>query len=149
MTELKKGQKVTDEQIAELFTPHLQAGEKLKTTAYGIKQPNMLLMLPLFALAVLPGAIATWILTKHYFLGLTNKRLIILRTGGYADVVVKEISEYSLAELSTNPAKTKTGAIFTHMKIADPDKPFKAKFHRAFSKTNRPNAIAIAEAISG
>ena len=67
---------------AAAFAPYLEPGEHLRNVAFGVRQPNILLMLPLFALAVLPGAIAVALLTKEYVVGLTDRRLIVLRFKG-------------------------------------------------------------------
>jgi len=141
--------RLSDDQISDIFTSHLSKGETLLHFAYGVKTPNMLYMLPLFALAVLPGVIATSILTRHYLVGLTEKRFIVLRIKSFSDGSVSEVIDYELSEFDATPAKTKTGGLFTHIKIENEQKPFAAKFHRAFSKQNRPNAVAITEAISG
>lgn len=60
---------------------------------------------------------------------------------------VKGVLEYALDELQGAPVKTSTGGIFTRIRIDIPEKPFMAKFHRAFAKFNRPGAMAIAAAI--
>src|SRR4051794_1714228 len=102
---------------AAAFQPYLEPGEELKHWAYGVKQPSVLLMLPLFALAVLPGAIAVAMLTKEYIVGLTDRRFIVLRFKG-SKIEVQEVLEYSLANLP--PVKASTGSLFTHIKIEDP-----------------------------
>ena len=140
--------KLTDEKIAAAFQPYLNKGETLKHWAYGVKQPNIFLIILLIALAILPGIIAVYILTKHYLVGVTDSRLIVLHVKGMGNAEVKEVIEYRLAELKTLQVKTSTGAVFTHIKIADAAKPFVAKFHRSFSKNNRPHAVAICEAIA-
>jgi hypothetical protein len=120
----------------------------VKYWAFGVKQPNLLLIVPLVVLAVLPGLIAMMLLTKNYLVALTSKdRFLVLKLGGGGSSV-KEISEYSLAELRNQTVRTSTGPIFTHIRIRNPAKPFAAKFHRAYGKDNRPNAMAIAQAIS-
>jgi len=140
---------LNDEQISDAFSTHLHPGEKLLLTAMGVKQPNMLYMLPLFALAVIPGVIATQMLTKNYVIGLTDSRFIALQIKNLTNSEVKEVIEYSLEAFRSAPAKVKTGALFTTITIDDVEKPFKAKFARALSKSNRPNAVAIGEALSG
>lgn len=140
--------KITDNQVNEAFAPHLHEGETLKYWAYGIKQPNILLIIGLLALCILPGIIATALLTKNYFIGLTDRRLIILQVKSTNPGEIKEVTEYQLSELSNANASTSTGKLFTHIEIKDGEKPFKAKFHRAFTKSNRPSAIAIGEAIA-
>jgi hypothetical protein len=131
---------------AAAFNPYLEPGEQLKHWAYGVKQPNMLLILPLYALAILPGAIAVALLTKEYVIGLTDRRLIVLRTKG-KNAQVQEISDYPLSALSQVQAST--GALFTHIKILDPAKPFVAKFHRMGMPGNREHAMAIQTALTG
>ncbi len=131
---------------AAAFKPYLEPGEQLKHWAYGVKQPNMLLMLPLFALAVLPGAIAVALLTKEYVVGLTDRRFIVLRFKG-KNVEVKEIIDYPLSSLP--PVKASTGALFTHIKILDPAKPFIAKFHRLGMPGNREHGMSIEAALTG
>lgn len=140
--------KLTSEQVEDALKTHLQSGEELKHWAFGVKQPNILVILPLFALAILPGVIATQMLTKNYIVGLTDRRLIALQVKGITNAEVKEVIEYLLDNLRPETVKASTGALFTHIKIDDEAKPFAAKFHRAFSKSNRPHAVAIAEAIS-
>lgn len=140
--------KLTEERIVEAFKPHLEEGEELKHSAFGVKQPNIFIIMVLMLLAILPGVIATFLLTKNYLIGLTNKRFLVLRIKGIGNAEVKEITEYSLSDLPNLEVKTSTGALFTHIRINHPEKPFVAKFHRAFSKTNRPSAVAIAAAIN-
>jgi len=140
--------KLTDEQVQAAFAPHLHEGETLKHWAYGVKQPNMLLIIGLIALCILPGIIAVALLTKNYFIGLTEGRLIVLQVKGMKPEDVKAVIEYNLSDLSSANASTSTGGLFTHIEIKDEEKPFKAKFHRAFSKDNRPNAMAIGEAVA-
>lgn len=131
-----------DEPVKAALEAQLQPGEQLQHYAFGVKQPNMGLILLLVCLAILPGLIAVALLTKEYVIGLTDRRLIVLRVGG--GVKVKEVSEYSLGEL--RGVKTSTGSLFTHIAIAGPV-PFSAKFHRMGMKTNREQSMAIAAAL--
>ncbi|MCH8202528.1 MAG: hypothetical protein IH996_05440 [Proteobacteria bacterium] len=139
--------KLDDQKIQAAFEPYLNPSEELRNWAFGVKQPNIVLILLLLLLAILPGIIAIFFLTRNYLVGLTDSRLIVLRIKMNAEV--KEMTEYGLAALRDMGVKTSTGGLFTHIKIRDAEKPFVAKFHRAFSKNNRPHAMAIAEAISG
>lgn len=131
--------------VAAAFQPYLQPGEQLRNIAFGVKQPSIWAMLPLFILAVLPGAIATALLTKEYVVGLTDRRFIVLRFKG-SQIQVQEIMDYPL--YGHAPVQTSTGSIFTHIKINDPAKPFVAKFHRMGMPGNREQAMAIAAALS-
>lgn len=132
--------------VQAAFQPYLEAGEQLRHWAYGVKQPNILLIAGLTLLAILPGLIAVALLTREYVVGLTDRRLIVLRFKGKA-IKVEEVLEYSLAALP--PVKSSTGGIFTHIAIDDPAKPFVAKFHRMGMKDNREQAMAIAAALGG
>lgn len=132
---------------AAAFAPYLEPGEQLRHIAFGVKQPNMLLMIPLFALAVLPGAIAVAMLTKEYVIGLTDRRLIVLRFKG-KNVQVQEVLDYRLSGHPL-PVKASTGPVFTHIRIEDPAKPFVAKFHRMGMSGNREGAMAIVAALTG
>jgi len=131
---------------AAAFGPYLEPGEQLRHWAYGVKQPNMLLMIPLFALAVLPGAIAVALLTKEYVVGLTDRRFIVLRFKG-KNLDVQEVTDYPLNSLPE--VKASTGGLFTHIKILDPAKPFVAKFHRMGMPGNREHGMAIEAALTG
>ncbi len=133
----------SEQMIIDAFKPHLQPGETLKHFAYGVKQPNIGLIILLIALAVLPGIIATALLTKEFVIGLTDKRFLVLRFSGKLNV--KEVLEYDLGRLPG--VKTSTGGLFTHIKIMSPDKPFVAKFHRMGMPKNRENSMAIAEVL--
>lgn len=131
---------------AAAFAPYLEPGEQLRHWAYGVKQPSILLMLPLFALAILPGAIAIALLTKEYIVGLTDRRFIVLRFKGKG-IKVQEVLDYPLASLP--PVKASTGGLFTHIKVDDPSKPFAAKFHRMGMPGNREHGMAIEAALTG
>jgi hypothetical protein len=133
-----------DQVVTDVLGKQLQPGEQLQHWAYGVKQPNIMLILLLMCLAILPGAIAVAIMTKEYVVGLTSHRLIVLQVkGGKATIVGK--TEYNRAQLP--PAKTSTGGIFTHIDIKDPQRPFVAKFHRMGMANNRDHSMAIAAAL--
>jgi len=141
--------KMTEDQIRELFTPHLQEGESVRHVAFGVKQPNILLITLLFCLLILPGAIAVFLLTKNFFIATTNRRFIVLQVKGLTKLQTKDVWAYGLDELSSANVDTSTGPLFTRIKVNAAGKPFAAKCHRAFSDFNRPNAIAICETIVG
>lgn len=132
---------------AAAFAPYLEPGEQLRHIAFGVKQPNLLLILPLFFLAILPGAIAVALLTKEYVVGLTDRRFIVLRFKG-SNVNVQEVLDYRL-DGHLPPVKASTGPVFTHIKVEDQAKPFVAKFHRMGMPGNRDGAMAIAAALTG
>ena len=130
--------------IREAFAPHLQPGETLESWAYGVKQPSLLLVVPLFFLAILPGVIAVALLTKHYLLGRTDRRVLALRVAG-SEYEVQEVTEYGLDE--ELDVEASSGAIFAHVTVRDEARPFKAKFHRAFAPDNREHAVEAAQAL--
>jgi hypothetical protein len=120
------------------FAPHLQPGERILYYAYGVKQPNFFLIL------LMGAGLLAWLLTKEYMVGLTDRgRFIVLRFSGKMNV--KEVTDYQIGQIQG--VKTSTGALFTHINIKDPKKPFVAKFHRLGGKTNREQAMAIAQAL--
>jgi hypothetical protein len=131
--------------VASAFQPYLQPGEQLRNIAYGVKTPSMLLMIPLFLLAILPGAIAMVLLMKEYVVGLTDRRVIVLRFKG-SNIQVQEVFEYSL--FNHAPAQMTSGSINTYIKIQDPARPFFAKFHRMGMAGNREGAMAIGAALT-
>lgn len=131
-----------DEQMVPIFAPHLQPGEQLVNWAFGIKQPNILLIL-LFV-ATVGGILMVLLLTKNYLVGLTSfGRFIVLRVSG---TNVKGSQVYQLGHITG--IKTSAGPLFTRVKIAGP-MPFVAKFHRMGMKQNRDHSRAIAAALEG
>jgi len=134
--------------VANLFAPHLQSDEALATTAYGVKQPHILLIVFFMLLGILPGLIVVLVMTKYYRVGLTDRRLMIIKTGTMKSLHEKGRIEFDLSDLKMAHVATSVGPIFVNIRITDHDRKFAAKFHRSYSKTNRLNAIAIAEALS-
>ncbi len=140
--------KITDAMMHYNMSQHLETGETLQHWAFGVKQPSILIMLPLFALAILPGILVTQRLTKNYLVGLTDKRLIVLKIKGITNAQLLEKHAYALADFKHSPAQFKQGPLFSYITIDMPDQPFSAKFHRMMSKDNRRHAEAIGTAIS-
>jgi hypothetical protein len=125
--------------VLNAFAPHLQPGERILYYAYGVKQPNILLIV------LLLGGILAWLMTKEYMVGMTDRgRFIVLRFSGKLNV--KEVQDYYIGNVQG--VKTKTGPIFTYIDIKDPQKPFSAKFHRLGMKQNREYAMAIAQSLN-
>lgn len=131
--------------VAQAFQPHLHQGEQIQNLAYGVKQPPIWLILILFCLAILPGAIAVAILTKEYVVALTNQRFVVLQFSG-GKIKVKEVKEYWPNNLA-GKVKTSKGSIFTHIKISEPGNDFVAKFHRLGMPNNKQHAEAMADAL--
>lgn len=140
--------KPTEDAIHAAVESHLQPSEQALQVAYGVKQPNILLIIGLVALAVLPGIIAITLLTKHYFVALTDQRLLVLEIKGTRKHTVKSVVEYAREEIDDAQVDTSKGMIFTKIKLDDDEKPLKVKFHRSASETNREQSIAIANALS-
>lgn len=140
--------KPDEKTVPAAFQPHLLPGETIRYYAYGVKQPPILLIIFFMCLAILPGIIATQILTKHYLIALTDKRFLVLQIASMGNHSVKSLLEYPLASLA-GKVKASTGALFSHVRIDDSAKPFVAKFHRMGMKTNREHCMAIEGALTG
>jgi len=142
-------------QMHEILSLALPTGERLQYCAYGVRQPNMLLMVPAFALAIVPGVILTHKLTRHYVVGMSRNYLIIAeispkwRSMSLAVDAVKTCDAISLNALRGVEKRVKTGMIFTRIRFGTGRGRFEAKFHRAFSKSNAADAAAMAEIIGG
>jgi hypothetical protein len=140
--------KLSEENFRAGVQPHLQPGEQIVHVAYGVKQPNIFLII-LF-IATIGGALAIGLLTKHYLLALTDRRLIIVQVkGGLFGVSfeTKAVTEHAFGQLAGLPIKTSTGPLFTHVRIDAPGNPFIAKFHRMGGPNNRQHAMGIAAAL--
>jgi hypothetical protein len=133
-----------EQQVRDAFEPYLEPGETVERVAYGIKQPPMILIIAMYLIAVLPGAIALMLLTKEYVVALTDRRVLVLRFSGR--LKVKELIEYSLAD--EHQTQSSTGMLFVHLKVRDPERPFVAKFHRLGLTNNRQNAQEISTALA-
>ncbi len=141
--------KLKESEITEALGAHLETGETLQQWAVGVRQPGLHIIVPLFALAILPGVIAVQMLTKSYIVGLTDRRLIVLQVKSITNATLREVLEFDRAKLAEAPGTSKTGGLFTHMRIDWPEQSWRAKFHRAFAKGHRAQAMQIGAAISG
>jgi hypothetical protein len=120
---------------------HLEPGETLRHAAYGVKQPPVWLLALGFLAGIIPAVIIIVTGTKEYVVGLTDRRFIALRFKS-SRIEVQEVLAWRLEALP--PVRTSTGGLFTHIAIADPARPFVAKFHRLGTPDNRAEAMAIA-----
>ena len=134
------------DELAAILRPHLAPGESLRHWASGVRQPSVWLLLPLAALGIVPAVVAASLLTKDFLVGLTDRRLLVLRMGA-SGIEPAEILAYDLAALP--PVTARTGPLFTHLRVQDPAQPFAAKFNRAGMPGNREHAVAIAAALAG
>lgn len=123
------------------FKPYLEPGEQLRHVAYGVKQPNVLLI-------AITGGLVAALLTKEYVIGMTDRRLIVLHFKG-KDIRVQEVLDYRLDNGHRPRVQASTGPVFTHLRVEDSAKPFVAKFHRMGMPGNREGAVAIAAALTG
>jgi hypothetical protein len=131
-----------DDQMLGFFGPQLQPGEQLVHWGFGVKQPNIFLII-LF-IATIGGVLLVSLLTKNYLVGLTSYgRFIVLQMSGKT---VKLASWYQLGQMTG--VKTSSGPLFTRIQIAGPV-PFEAKFHRMGMKQNREHTQAMAAALEG
>lgn len=127
------------------FQPYLEPGETIRHVAYGVKQPPIGLIIPLYLLGILPGVVVVAVMTKEYVVALTDRRFIALRFKGNA-IKVEVVLAWPLAALP--PVKASTGGLFTHIAIQDPVKPFTAKFHRLGMPGQREETMAIETALT-
>lgn len=141
--------KPNQQQIEAAFAPHLTPSELLQTSAYGVKQPHIALITLLCLLGVLPGLLAIAFMTKHYRIGLTRHRVIVLQTKSMNNLETKHVLAFELNSMQTAMVKTSQNSIFTNIKIEDGDTRFVAKFHRAYTKTNRADSWTIAQKLAG
>ena len=136
--------KPTTEEMKAAFRPYIPAGEEITHVAYGIKQPHILLILLLVLVAVLPGLLAIMFMTRHYLIGKSSAGITVLQISGMNNLKVKQAMRFSNAELAAAEVKTSSNGLFTNIKIIDGERQFVAKFHKMYSKDNRPHAEAIA-----
>lgn len=131
--------------VKAAFQPHLEPGETIRHVAYGVKQPPIGLIIPLYLLGILPGVVVVAVMTREYVVALTDRRFIALRFKGNA-IKVEEVLAWPLAALP--PVKASTGGLFTHIAIQDPAKPFAAKFHRLGMPGQREETMAMEAALT-
>lgn len=142
--------RIDDQTVPAALQRVLQPGEQLRHYAYGVKQPNIGLILLFYA--TVGGALAVALMTKHYVVGLTDRRIVVLSlkpgffTRCHLDKVV-EVFDFPLAQLPQMKVKTSTGPLFTHMRVEGPGRTWIAKFHRMGMSRNRDHAMAIAGAL--
>lgn len=145
--------KMDEANMRAMISAHLTPGETVMNVAYGVKPPSIFIVVPLLALAILPGFIAIQMLTKHYVVARTSQRVIFLKVKGIGPQNVAaskdyETIEFTPADVADNPGKTKTGILFTNISFKKANESLKLKFHRAFSKANRAEAMAIGAAVA-
>ncbi|MBT0956391.1 hypothetical protein IV417_03250 [Alphaproteobacteria bacterium KMM 3653] len=147
--------KLSPQMMEDVLCEYLEPGESLRHMGYAVNPPNLLIVLPLFVLAVLPGAIAYQVMMKHYIVGTTDSRLIAVRfkpSWKALTVKAKEMADVvavPFAQLSAAKTKARVGKIFTVIRSKDLSPVLHLKFHRAYSKTNRPESAAMVEQIKG
>jgi len=129
--------------VRERFTQYLEPGEQIYHVGYGVKQPHIGLIILFVAIAVLPGMLVVMLMTKHYYVALTDRRLIVIQFSGKTD---KNVMSFTPGQLG-GPLTTKFGGIFTHLKIDNPQQKLTMKFHRAGLPNNRPASQAICTAL--
>lgn len=132
--------------VKAAFQPYLEPGESIRHVAYGVRQPPIAIIVPLYIIGILPGVIAVAVMTKEYVVALTDRRFIALRFKGGAIQVVEALA-WPLGALP--PLKATTGGLFTHIVIEDPAKPFAAKFHRLGMPGQREETMAMQAALAG
>jgi len=125
--------RLNEQEVLNAVQPHLEPGEQVRHWAIGYQQPMWLLVL---------GALAAALFTKFYVVGMTDRRLLILRYKGR--LKIQEITEYRIGQIP--PIQTKTGPVNTLLTLHGPQKVL-YKFHRNAMKNNRPQALDLVAAI--
>jgi hypothetical protein len=145
--------KLNSDEMRALVAGYLPEGETPLHVAYGIRQPNLWLIVPALVLVVLPGIILLQALTRHYVIGISENSFVCIRFRPLYRSLTLQLGSVTahralpLASLKGKPASTSTGALFTHISLGQRGEWFRAKFARAFSKENRLEAMAIGAAV--
>jgi hypothetical protein len=110
--------------VEAAFVPYLEPDESLEHWAYGRSGPPLVVFLPLYFLGVLPGVLARALLTTSYLVGLTERRLVVLRFRGY--LKVEESFAYALEAMP--PVRSKRTFFAATLAIDDADRPLTVRF---------------------
>ncbi len=141
---------IDDQTVPAAIARHLQPGEQLRHWAYGVKQPNIGLILLFYA--TIGGALAVAFMTKHYVIGLTDRRLVVISlkpgffTRCHLDRVV-EVFDFPLHALPQMKVTSSSGMLFSHFRIEAPNRTWVAKFHRMGMSRNHEQCAAIASVL--
>jgi hypothetical protein len=124
---------------------YLDPGEELLHVAYGIRPPGIfgILLIALFTLGI-GAVIAMQTASKHYLVGVTRTRLLLLRVGGF-DFAPIECTKIALNQLTQ--VRANTGPIFVRLEFTNEARAWFIKFHRAVFSGNREGAIAIGQVL--
>ena len=136
--------KFNDQTVVAAFQPYLQSEEFLGNAAYCIKRPPELIGCLISLLGMLPDILFRSLLSKYYVVGLTNRRLIVLRLASRfgGNIRAAEVLAYSLDQLPEIQANF--GAFATGLVIKDPARPFKVVFPMAGVPDNHKRGRMIA-----
>lgn len=146
--------RLTAEELRAMAQPYMPAGENPRHAAYGVRQPHILLIVLLLLIGILPGLILIHYRTRHYVLALGERTLAVIQvTPAFWAMrlepkAVKAVRLVPLAEVRGLGPTTSTGGLFTHIAFGRKPDDFRAKFHRAFSRDNRAEAMAIGAALT-
>ncbi len=161
--------------VGVALQPHLEPGEQLRCAAYGIAQSNLLSCLVFFLLLIpatlinlllfgaRPGLatltfFALWLgllalvaplLRKDYLVGLTDRRLLLVRVKTPLFTIdmhaVQAVVAYPLDALPS--AQTKIGPLRVIIKLQDQRQTIRLQFGGRGLNENRDQAIEIARAL--
>ncbi|MCA8931575.1 MAG: hypothetical protein KDA49_03865 [Rhodospirillaceae bacterium] len=136
----------SDREVVDALAPHLHSGEPLLAYAFGMRFPNFWLLVALLCLGILPGLALMLFGSRLYFVGLTDRRLVVVQVKGQP-VQVLAMTDYDRAALP--PVRAKAGVQFTSLWIDDPEHPVRIRFSRIALKENERQSRAIAAALTG
>jgi hypothetical protein len=99
--------KASDQQANEMFARHLMPGETLTAYVYGQSGPALWLQ-------ALLGALVSFMLSKYYYVGLTNRRLLLLRVSGmFNEKGIESIDFPQIVNVETKWALAGKTLVFT------------------------------------
>lgn len=115
--------KFTEQSVSAAFQPYLQEGEFLTNAAYGGYQSAQR-----HVLGCLLGPIIDAFLVKLYVVGLTNRRVLVIRLANRfgGNINAAEVRHYLFDNLP--PVTATLGTFATELQIKDPAAPFRVNF---------------------
>jgi hypothetical protein len=135
-----------DEQLYGALQDHLQAGERVQHTAYGLwtipvgRYWYLMLLGPLAWLGLLVWWAAT---VKRYVIALTDRRLLVVHVDGR--LLTKALWDYPRAARAQLEVRTRERSRSTDVDVAGPP-PFQARFQDGPAASDGKRAAQIARA---
>ncbi len=131
--------------VRGVLEEYLGDGEELEHWARGVRSPSWPVLTISFLFAALPALIVAVVITRHYAVGLTNRRFLVARVS--SGLKVREFMEYPLDDLSEVVASPGTKL---RIHIYGKDRPFWMKFDKDAGGVDRnvERGMALAYALA-